>query len=259
MGALHAGHLSLVDASRAECDRTMATIFVNPTQFGPGEDFSSYPRTLDADLDALGRHGVRLVFAPSRAEIYPDGFSTFVENEGVASRWEGACRPGHFRGVTTIVAKLLNLVSPNVAYFGQKDYQQSLVIRRMVADLAMQSTIRVCPIVRESDGLALSSRNAYLSADQRHRALALSQSLRLAGRLVDQGEQDTATIERQMRDLISATGDVDVDYIALADPHTLEPVAQIAGPTVAMLAARLGTTRLIDNAILAGTLDELLD
>jgi pantoate--beta-alanine ligase len=129
----------------------------------------------------------------------------------------------------------------------------------MVADLAMQSTIRVCPIVRESDGLALSSRNAYLSADQRHRALALSQSLRLAGRLVDQGEQDTATIERQMRDLISATGDVDVDYIALADPHTLEPVAQIAGPTVAMLAARLGTTRLIDNAILAGTLDELLD
>ncbi|MCA9100361.1 MAG: pantoate--beta-alanine ligase [Planctomycetales bacterium] len=257
MGALHAGHLSLVDAAQAECDHTVVTVFVNPTQFGPKEDFSAYPRDLDADLVALGQHGVTLVFAPSTEEIYPEGFATYVENDGVASEWEGACRPGHFRGVTTVVAKLLNLVMPKVAYFGQKDYQQSLVIRRMVADLNMHPEIRVCPIVRESDGLALSSRNVYLSAEERLRALALSQSLRLAEQLVDDGEGDTAVIERRMRQLIESVGGVALEYIALADPYTLKSVSEIAGPTVAALAARVGSTRLIDNTILSGTLSDL--
>jgi pantoate--beta-alanine ligase len=249
MGALHAGHLSLVKAARRECDFTVATIFVNPTQFGPHEDFQKYPRNLDADLKLLASLNVDLVFAPTVAEMYPPGSTTFVEVGAVAAPLESAARPGHFRGVATIVLKLFNLIPADVAFFGQKDYQQSLVIRQMVADLDVPITIRVCPIVREPDGLAMSSRNVYLSADERRRALSLSMSLRLAAELVAGGERDAGAIIRQMREVLDTAG-VQIDYVALAHPDTLEVVANIQGPTVALVAARVGNTRLIDNQLL---------
>jgi pantoate--beta-alanine ligase len=251
MGAIHAGHLSLVEASRRECDVTIVTIFVNPTQFGPHEDFAKYPRTLDADLEQLRAAGVDLVFAPAKDEMYPPGHTAYVDAGAVAEPLEGVCRPGHFRGVATIVLKLFNLIPADVAYFGQKDYQQSLVIRRMVADLDLPIRIQVCPIVREPDRLALSSRNVYLDPDRRRRALALSHSLRLADELVRSGVRDGAAILDRMREPLIAAGIDRIDYIALADPETLAPVTQIAGPTVALIAAYVGATRLIDNRILA--------
>jgi pantoate--beta-alanine ligase len=250
MGALHQGHLSLVRASSDECDYTVVSIYVNPSQFGAGEDFDQYPRTLETDLDALAEHGVPLVFAPRNEEVYPTGYATWVEVGAVAEPWEGACRPGHFRGVATIVLKLFNMVQPDVAYFGQKDYQQALVIRRMVEDLNLPIAIRVCPTVREPDGLAMSSRNAYLDPAERQRALVLWKSLCLAGDLVDQGERSAPAIAERMRQLILSAGDAKIDYVALADPETLEPVDQIRGPTVAALAVRIGPTRLIDNRLI---------
>lgn len=249
MGALHAGHLSLVDAGRRECDVVVATIFVNPTQFGPGEDFARYPRTLETDLAALAGRGARLVFAPAVDEIYRPGHGTLVDVGPVAEPLEGAFRPGHFRGVATVVLKLFNLVAPDVALFGRKDYQQSLVIRRMVADLDLALRIVVCPTVREADGLAMSSRNVYLSAEERQRALSLSHSLRLAQELVDAGQTDAEVISARMRALLEAA-QARIDYVALADPDTLAPAARVVAPTVALIAARIGSTRLIDNDIL---------
>ncbi len=250
MGALHAGHLSLVEAAKAECDLAVTTIFVNPTQFAPGEDFERYPRNLQADLELLASVGTDLVFAPAVADMYPPGHSTFVEVEGVSRPLEGAHRPTHFRGVATIVLKLFQALPADRAYFGQKDFQQTLVIKRMTADLDLPIEIRVCPIVREPDGLAMSSRNRYLAADERRRALVLSQSLAEAQQLVAAGERDAAAILAKLRPMFAAEN-VPLDYLVLADPDTLANKPRIDGPTVLAIAARVGTTRLIDNAVLA--------
>jgi pantoate--beta-alanine ligase len=252
MGALHEGHLSLVRASMAECDFTAVTIFVNPTQFGPREDFSKYPRGLDDDLDALNRCGADLAFAPTNETIYPTGCSTYVDPPHVARLWEGQCRPGHFRGVTTVVLKLFNLVQADIAYFGQKDYQQALVIQRMVDDLNVAIDVRVCPIVREPDGLAMSSRNRYLSAEQRQQALAVSRSLREAERLTADGQRRAEVVLAAMRHVLEEAGIHRIDYVALVDPETLEPVSELRGPAMALIAAYVGETRLIDNARLEG-------
>lgn len=250
MGALHEGHMSLVRTGLAECDYTVVTIFVNPSQFGPQEDFRQYPRTLQSDLDALSRCGVPLVFAPPEEEVYPAGFDTWVEVGAAAARWEGECRPGHFRGVTTVVLKLLNMAGPHVAYFGQKDYQQALVIRRMVEDLNVPTEIRVCPTVREPDGLAMSSRNSYLGPDARRRALVLWKSLSLAADLVAQGERDAAAVGEKMRDLIRSAEGVQVEYAVLVAAETLEPVDRIDRRTLAALAVRIDDVRLIDNRLI---------
>jgi pantoate--beta-alanine ligase len=250
MGALHEGHVSLVHAARAECDFTVVSIFVNPSQFGPNEDFAKYPRTLDGDLALLAGCRTDLVFAPSNDEVYRPGHSTWVEPGAVAEPLEGVCRPGHFRGVATIVLKLLNMVQPDVAYFGQKDFQQALVIRRMAADLDVPTAIRVCAIVREPDGLAMSSRNRYLSPAARQRALVLWRSLQLAGELVAAGERSASVIAAGMREVIETAPDARIDYIALVDPDTLQPVETLSGPTLAALAVKIENTRLIDNCLL---------
>lgn len=247
MGALHEGHLSLVRAAQAECGYTVVTIFVNPTQFGPHEDFDKYPRTLPADLEALASCRADLVFAPSREAMYPAGCSTFVEPPLVAQRWEGECRPGHFRGVATVVLKLFNLAQADVAFFGHKDYQQAAVIQRLVQDLNVPIQIRVCPTVREPDGLAMSSRNRYLSDDQRLRALAISRSLQLADQLATQGERQAAKLVDAMRRVLAEAQISHIDYVAIVDPETLEPVSELTGPVIALIAAKVGTTRLIDN------------
>jgi pantoate--beta-alanine ligase len=250
MGALHAGHASLVDASHRECGLTVATIFVNPTQFGPDEDFSRYPRTLEGDLAILGRHGTDCVFAPQADQIYPPGHETTVDVGSVARPLEGAFRPGHFQGVATVVLKLFLLSRPDFAFFGRKDYQQTLVVRRLIKDFGLPIQLRVCPTIREPDGLALSSRNRYLSADERQRALGVWRSLALASRLVREGTLDSGVIEQAMRAELSAA-ELAIDYVALADPETLAPVARVDRPAVALVAVRLGNTRLIDNEPLA--------
>ncbi len=247
MGALHEGHLSLVDASRAECDLTTVTVFVNPTQFGPNEDFARYPRDLEGDLARLAQRGCGLVFAPEVDQMYPPGHATTVDVGPVSEPWEGALRPGHFDGVATVVLKLFQIVPADRAYFGHKDYQQTIVVHQMVRDLNVPIEIRVCPTVREPDGLAMSSRNAYLSPDERRRALVLSRSLRLAEQLAIGGERDAATIRRKMQEEIDRVGGVDVQYIALVAEGTVTPVDEITGPTVVALAAQVGQTRLIDN------------
>jgi pantoate--beta-alanine ligase len=251
MGALHAGHLSLVERSCADCGYTVVSIFVNPMQFGPHEDFARYPRDLEADLRALAAYPVDLVFVPSTETMYPPGSTTAVEVGSVAEKWEGACRPGHFRGVATVVLKLLNLVRPDVAYFGQKDYQQTVVVRRMVADLDVPVEIRVCPTVREADGLALSSRNVYLSPADREKALSLSRGLRRAEELVRGGQRDAAIVRQAVHDVLSSAAGVKADYVAVVDPQTLEEVRTVDQPTLVAVAARVGTTRLIDNTIVS--------
>lgn len=250
MGALHAGHLSLAEASCCECGFTVVTVFVNPTQFGPGEDFQRYPRNLNRDVELLGSQPVDLVFAPPVEQMYPPGHSTFVEVPAVSDPLEGQLRPGHFRGVATVVLKLFNLVSADVAYFGQKDYQQTLVVRRMVQELDMPIAVRVCPTMREADGLAMSSRNVYLSPAERRQSLVLSRSLRLADDLVQAGERSAAVILGRMRELFAAEPTVQMQYIALTHPDTLAEVNEVNGPTVALIAAKVGATRLIDNMIL---------
>jgi pantoate--beta-alanine ligase len=247
MGALHEGHLSLVDAAVAECGRVAASIFVNPSQFGPAEDFAKYPRDLDRDLALLKSRGCNLVFAPANEEMYPPGFDTFIDVGAVAQPLEGVARPGHFRGVATVVHKLFQLVPADRAYFGQKDYQQTLVIRRMAADLNVPMEVRICPTVRDADGLALSSRNAYLSPEERQRALALWQSLKLAEAICADGETSSAQIKAAMLASIHAVPGVEVEYIAIVRDGTVEEVATVDGPTVIALAARVGGTRLIDN------------
>ncbi len=247
MGALHEGHLSLVRRCEAECDFTVVTIFVNPTQFGPHEDFSRYPRTLDADLALLSPLGADLVFVPPTDTMYPPGCSTRVQPPAVSAPWEGACRPGHFEGVATIVLKLLNLVGSDIAYFGQKDYQQARVIEDLVQDLNVPVRIEICPIVREADGLAMSSRNRYLNDQQRASALSLSRALNQAVLLAEQGERAAERIVAQMCAQLQSDGVTDIDYVILADPRSLEEVTQVTPATVALIAARVGTTRLIDN------------
>jgi pantoate--beta-alanine ligase len=246
MGALHAGHASLVEASRGQCGLTVATIFVNPTQFGPGEDFSRYPRTPEADMALLERHGAELVFVPAADQLYPPGDESRVDVGGVARPLEGEFRPGHFEGVATVVLKLFLLAQPDVAFFGGKDYQQSLVVGRLIRDFGLPIRLRVCPTVRDADGLAQSSRNRYLSADERQRALALPRALKLAGSLVKERQLEPRAIEERMRKELAAAG-LAIDYAVLADPETLAPIARVDQPAVALVAARVGTTRLIDN------------
>jgi pantoate--beta-alanine ligase len=247
MGALHEGHLSLVDAAAAECDRVAVSIFVNPTQFGPSEDYTKYPRAPDRDLDLLRRRGCDWAFVPEPAEMYPPGFDTCIDVGAVARPWEGAARPGHFRGVATVVHKLFQLVPADRAYFGRKDYQQTLVVRQMVEDLDVPIDIRVCPIVRDADGLALSSRNVYLSPDERRQALALAQSLKLAEAAHAAGETSAKRIRDSMLAHIESVGGVNVEYIAIVRDGAVEEVSTIDGPTTIALAARVGATRLIDN------------
>ena len=253
MGALHAGHLSLVEASLTACDRTVVSIFVNPTQFGPGEDLQSYPRALDEDLRLLEKLGCWLVFAPSRAEMYPPGSETLVDVGPVARPLEGLARPDHFRGVATVVLKLFQIVPANRAFFGQKDYQQTLVVRQMVRDLSVPIDIEVCPTVREPDGLAMSSRNTYLSCSQRQQASSLWQAMQLADRLHAAGEKDVAALKAQMFAHFAAlpaateSAAVEIEYIAFLEAGTVQSVTTIQGPTVIAIAARVGRTRLIDN------------
>lgn len=247
MGALHAGHLSLVRASVAACDLTVVTIFVNPTQFGPNEDFARYPRTLEADLRMLGREQADFVFAPAADQIYQPGFSTYIEPPDVAQPLEGRCRPGHFRGVATIVLKLFHLIPADIAFFGQKDYQQVRVIQAMVADLDVPIRVVICPTVREPDGLAMSSRNRYLNATERRQAVAISRSLARAEELVRDGERCAATIHSAMCAVLTSAGIERVDYVALVDPLTLTDVDPVPDGTMALVAAFVGGTRLIDN------------
>lgn len=250
MGALHAGHVSLVERSCAECQATVVTIFVNPTQFGPHEDYQKYPRTLASDLRAMAHLPVDIVFCPAAATMYPEESATRIEVAGPALPWEGAHRPGHFSGVATIVLKLFEIVRPDAAFFGQKDYQQTLVVRRMAADLNVPVEIIVCPTVREADGLAMSSRNAYLDAESRTKALRLSESLRLAESMVAAGERDASVVRAAMLERFQGLTGVHVDYVALVHPTTLIEVSMLNEPAVAILAVRVDGTRLIDNALI---------
>lgn len=250
MGALHDGHLSLLDAARAECDCTVVTVFVNPAQFGPGEDYDRYPRDLKRDMALLAPRGCDIVFAPAASEMYTPQHTTYVEMGQLGRVLEGEYRPTHFRGVATIVLKLFHLAPADRAYFGRKDYQQTLVVRQMVADLNVPIEIRVCPIVREADGLAMSSRNAFLSSEERRSAQVLSRSLQLAERLAHQGQRNTDQIRHEMLHEIDRTGGVDVQYIAVVSDGTLTPVDRIVGPTTVAIAAMVGRTRLIDNTLI---------
>ncbi len=253
MGALHDGHLSLVRAAAEECDYVVASIFVNPTQFAPGEDFERYPRRIECDTELLAADGVDLVWTPTVDEMYGADADTTVHPGRLAERWEGAVRPGHFDGVATVVAKLLGVVAPDVAFFGEKDYQQLTIVRRLVRDLDIAVEIRGCPIVRDADGLALSSRNSYLSADERAAGLALPIALDAAKAAVAAGERDSARIEAVMCAAAAAhAGDsLLLDYAAVVEPTTLEPLACIETAARAIIAGRLGATRLIDNCELA--------
>jgi pantoate--beta-alanine ligase len=250
MGALHAGHISLVRAAKARCDFIAASIFVNPTQFGPKEDYSKYPRTLEADREKLKAEGVDLIFAPAVEEMYPPGAKTFVNVDEISERLDGRSRPGHFRGVATVVAKLFHILEPDVALFGQKDAAQVAIIRRMVRDLMFPIEIVVAPIVREADGLALSSRNVYLSVHERRQALLLSRALREIESRYRAGERDANKLIEAARSVFAVEPAVRVDYIALVDPETMEDVATASAGTLAAVAAFVGATRLIDNLIL---------
>ena len=250
MGALHRGHLSLVEHCRQRCDATVVTIFVNPTQFAPEEDLDQYPRPLEQDLQLLADAGVDLVFVPEVQEVYPDGCTTSVNPPPVARMLEGESRPTHFAGVATVVLKLFNMVGADVACFGQKDYQQSLIVRQLVADLNVPIEIDVCPIVRDEDGLALSSRNAYLSAAEREAALSLSRSLREAETLILQGENDGRVVAAEMTQALIEGGVTELEYAVVADAETLESQDLVQLPVVLLVAARVGTTRLIDNVVI---------
>jgi len=251
MGALHEGHLSLVRASSEECDRTVISIYVNPTQFAPDEDLESYPRRLDEDSAMAEEAGADAVFCPSDAEMYPDGFATSVVQSGLTQMLEGASRPRHFCGVLTIVCKLLGCVPADRAYFGQKDFQQATIVHRMMLDLNIATGIRVMPIVREPDGLALSSRNVYLDAEERAQACCLSQAIEAARRLYADGERDANVARATMGEIIAVATLAEPDYIEVVNAHSLEPVVQMDAETIAVLAVSFGSTRLIDNAILA--------
>jgi pantoate--beta-alanine ligase len=250
MGALHAGHASLIRAARAETDFVVVSIFVNPTQFGPEEDLARYPRTFDADCEICAAVGTDLIFAPSAEEMYPKESRTSVEVAGLQDVLCGASRLGHFRGVAMVVCKLFNIVQPDVAYFGQKDAQQALIIQRMVADLNLPLIVSVRPTVREPDGLAMSSRNRYLDPSQRHNATALYRTLKRAEEMVAGGERSIATLEDTMKAIIASTPGARLDYARVLSADTLEPLSTLDRTALAALAVFFGTTRLIDNTFL---------
>ncbi len=250
MGFLHEGHLALVKKAKVENPTVIVSIYVNPTQFGPREDFGAYPRDLNRDLGLLRKDGVDIVFIPSDDEMYPPEFSSWVDVEKVTERLEGTSRPGHFRGVATVVAKLFNIVQPTRAYFGQKDAQQVTVIKRMVADLNMETKVVVVPTVREDDGLAMSSRNIYLNRKERQAAIVLFKALTLARQLRQGGEKDADKIRQQMTALIQKEPLAQIDYVSIANAETLEELSLLDRPAVALLAVRIGKTRLIDNTSL---------
>jgi len=249
MGALHAGHLSLMERARKECSPVYASIFLNPKQFGPNEDLSKYPRPLEADLEKLTGAKVDGLFLPEAAEIYPPGFSTYVHVEGLSERLEGKSRPGHFRGVATVVLKLLEIVKPHFAYFGRKDAQQVRIVQQMVRDLNLDVELVVCPMVREADGLALSSRNGYLSAEERKAATVLYRALRAAEKDVSAGVRDTLELQRTMRKVLESEPRARVDYADVVDVETFEPVVLLSRRCYVLLAVYIGKTRLIDNML----------
>ena len=250
MGALHGGHLTLVERARKECSPVYASIFLNPAQFGPHEDLSKYPRPLEADLEKLTAANVDGLFLPDAAEIYPPGFCTYVHVEGLSERLEGKSRPGHFRGVATVVLKLLEIVQPHYAYFGRKDAQQVRIIQQMAQDLNLDVQLVVCPIVREPDGLAMSSRNAYLGVEGRKAATVLHRALRAAEREVAAGVRDTLELQRTMCKTLDSEPRARVDYAEIVDAETFEPVVRIGRRCYALLAVYIGKTRLIDNMLI---------
>jgi pantoate--beta-alanine ligase len=257
MGAIHEGHLSLVREAKKRCSPIVASIFVNPAQFGPTEDLAKYPRPFDADRAALEEAGVDYLFAPSVSEMYPKGFSTAVLVEGLGDRLEGRSRPGHFRGVATVVLKLFEIVQPSFAFFGRKDAQQQAVIRRMVRDLDLDVQIVTCPVVRERDGLALSSRNVYLNRDARRSATVLYRALEALREGIQRGERDVARLLADLRAPIAADPSATLDYAEIVDANDFEPVVTLRGTCYAVLAAKVGGTRLIDNAVIEETANGL--
>jgi len=250
MGALHEGHLSLVRAARAKCDVVAVSIFVNPLQFGPSEDLAKYPRTFEHDRELLEKEAVDILFVPTPEEMYPAGAVTYVTVEGLSEKLCGKSRPGHFRGVTTVVAKLFHIVEPDVAFFGQKDAAQATIIRRMVQDLNLPVEIAVCPIVREPDGLAMSSRNAYLNPQERKSALALNRALSEVKSRFDQGERNASGLITVGKQTLTRELGVRLDYFEIVDPATLDPMPELTGTVLVALAALVGNTRLIDNILL---------
>lgn len=252
MGALHEGHLSLVRAARARCPAVAASIFVNPTQFGPNEDFAKYPRSFERDRELLEAEGVDLLFAPEVDEMYPAGAVTFVTVEGLSEKLCGRSRPGHFRGVTTVVSKLFHIIEPDVAFFGQKDAAQAAIIQRMVRDLALPVEITVCPIVREADGLALSSRNVYLDPGQRKAATALYRALTRIQSLADRGERDSGKLIAAGTEVVAQEPGIRLDYLEILNSESLEPVGDIESGALVAIAGFAGATRLIDNIVLQG-------
>ncbi len=247
MGALHKGHISLAEQAKKECSLVVMSIYVNPSQFGPNEDLDNYPRTLDADLQKANDAGVDIVFLPTDKEIYPEGYSSWVNVDGLTNVLCGASRPGHFRGVTTIVAKLMNIVKPNFMYMGEKDYQQIAVLNKMIIDLNFSTIIRSCPIIRESDGLAMSSRNKYLSKLERENALCLSNAIKQAKLLYKSGETDVAKLRFEMESIVK-NADGKIDYIEFVDKETLQSKVEVDDNTRVIMAVYIGSTRLIDNS-----------
>ena len=251
MGALHEGHLSLISRARQDCSKVFASIFVNPKQFGPNEDFAKYPRALETDTEKLAAAGIDAIFAPEAAEMYPPGYHSYVNVDGISDRLEGRTRPGHFRGVATVVLKLFQIIQPNFAYFGRKDAQQVRIIQQMARDLNLDVEIAICPVVREPDGLALSSRNAYLSAEERAAATVLHRALDAARQAITSGTRDTLQLHATLRDTIQREPLATIDYAEIVDAETFEPVVRIAKPCYVLLAVFLGKTRLIDNMLVA--------
>jgi pantoate--beta-alanine ligase len=257
MGALHEGHLSLIRRARADCSRVYASIFLNPTQFGPNEDLSKYPRTFARDVEQLTDASVDILFAPDAKEIYPAGFRTYVSVEGLSERLEGRSRPGHFRGVATVVLKLFAIVQPQFAYFGRKDAQQVRILQQMASDLNLNVEIVVCPIVREQDGLALSSRNTYLNPEERRAATSLHRSLDEARREINAGTRDALQLQTTIRKALSSEPLACVDYVEIVDAESFEPVTMVGTrPAYALLAVFVGKTRLIDNLLIEPTADQ---
>ncbi len=255
MGFLHDGHLSLIDRSKAENDLTIVSIFVNPTQFGQNEDLSTYPRDLESDSRKCEEHGVDILFVPSPIEIYPNGFQTYVSVDQLSEFLCGQSRPGHFRGVATVVLKLFNIIEPTRAYFGTKDYQQLQVISRMVSDLNLGVNVVGCPIFREPDGLAMSSRNSYLNETERKQAICLYEALKIAETTYETGESNPEVFIRKMTHRISDEPDAAIDYVQIVDPQTLQKLGKITDSALAILAVRIGRTRLIDNMLLGKSID----
>jgi pantoate--beta-alanine ligase len=257
MGALHGGHMALVERAKRECAPVYASIFVNPKQFGANEDLSRYPRPLEADVEKLAAAKVEGLFLPDPAEIYPPGFSTYVGVDGLSEKLEGKARPGHFRGVTTVVMKLFQIVQPSFAYFGRKDAQQVGIVQRMARDLNLDTEIVICPIVREADGLAMSSRNAYLNAEERKTATVLVRALRAAESEIGAGVRDTLQLQNAMRKVLRSESLPRVDYAEIVDAESFEPAVRITRRAYALLAVHIGKTRLIDNMLIEPVGDEL--